>query len=206
MGVRLREYLMARRSSRRAYTLPASQTQVQGFAEFEARLNKLGDFPNEMKKELRAANHRIGKVAVRVLKNRMPSKGTEFVVYERGAKGIGKKGTGVINRIIPAGTLKRSIRTWNAKGSKINVNVGPRGRRGAIRYDGYFAGIVEGGHVGGRDRSIGSKFYNIIRPTFKTVEPRMKRMQILMYKRIFERYVRTLKSSTKRQAMRQLAR
>mgnify|MGYP000047107061 FL=1 len=192
MGVRLREYLQAQRGSRRAVSLPESAMQIQGFKEFEKRLAKLGDFPKDMMKELRAENHRIGRVAARVIKRKLPSKGTEFVMYKRRAKGIQRDGKAEIIRTIPAGTLRRSIRTWNSKGSKINVQVGPRGRRGSIRYDGFFAGIVEGGHTGGRDRSTGSKFYNKIRPVLKSLEPKMRQMQVVGYRRIYHKWVTKL--------------
>jgi hypothetical protein len=192
MGVRLREYLQAQRGSRRAVSLPSSATQIEGFKEFEKRLAKLGDFPKDMYKELRAENHRIGRVAARVIKRKLPSQGTEFVMYKRRAKGIQRDGKAEIIRTIPAGTLRRSIRTWNSKGSKINVQVGPRGRRGSIRYDGFFAGIVEGGHTGGRNRSTGSKFYNKIRPVLKSLEPRMRKIQLVGYRRIYHKWVTKL--------------
>lgn len=192
MGVRLREYLAGGRG-RRAFAVDDSSTRIEGFKEFERRLAKLGDFPKDMYKELRAENHRIGRVAARVIKKKLPSKGTEFVMYKRRRKGIQRDGNAEIIRTIPAGTLRRSIRTWNSKYSKINVQVGPRGRRGSVRYDGFFAGIVEGGHTGGMNRSVGSKFYNKITPTLKQIEPRMRRIQLVGYRRIYHKWVKKLR-------------
>jgi hypothetical protein len=191
MGVRLREYLASRRGGSRGVSAAEVNTRIEGFKEFEKRLAKLGDFPKDMYKELRAENHRIGRVAARVIKRQLPAKGTEFHLYERRNKGRDSS-PGKILRTIPAGTLRRSIRTWNSKGSKINVQVGPRGRRGSIRYDGFYAGIVEGGHTGGRNRSVGSKFYNKIRPTLKSLEPRMRRIQLVSYKRIYNNWIKKL--------------
>lgn len=191
MGVRLREYLSSRRGGSRGFSAPEVNTRIEGFKEFEKRLAKLGDFPKDMYKELRAENHRIGRVAARVIKKKLPAKGTEFVLYKRRNKGRDKS-PGEILRTIPAGTLRRSIRTWNSKRSKINVQVGPRGRRGSVRYDAFFAGIVEGGHTGGMNRSTGSKFYNKIRPTLKGLEPRMRRIQLVGYKRIYNNWVKKL--------------
>lgn len=189
MGVRLREYM----AGRRGRVVPA-KTAIEGWPEFEKKLNKLGDFPHEMKKELRAEGHRIGKVAVRVLKNKVNMSSKDFVWYHRGAKGIGAKGTGKVDRTVPKGTLRRSIRTWNSRGSKINVMVGPRGgKRFSDRYNAYFAGIVEGGHSGGMNRSVGSRFYNRLTPTLMAIQPRMRRIQHIAYKRVFERYVKQLK-------------
>jgi len=191
MGVRLREYLAGGRG-RGAASLPTANTRIEGFKEFERRLAKLGDFPKEMYKELREENHRIGRVAARVIKKGLPKQDRDFVLYKRRKRGIQRDGKAVIIRTIPKGTLRRSIRTWNSKGSKINVQVGPRGRRGSVRYDGFFAGIVEGGHTGGRGRSTGSKFYNKIRPTLGKLEPRMRRIQLVGYRRILHNYVKKL--------------
>ena len=118
--------------------------------------------------------------------------GTLFVLYKRRNKGR-DSGPGVVDRTIPAGTLRRSIRTWNSKGSKINVQVGPRGgAKFSDRYNGYFAGIVEGGHTGGRYRSTGSKFYNKIRPTLRKMEPRMRKIQLVGYRRIYNKWIKKL--------------
>lgn len=191
MGVRIREYLESQRTRRTApRTAPKT---IEGWTEFERKLAKLGDFPKDMYKELRAENHRIGRVGARVLKRALPQKGTEFVMYERRAKGIQRDGKAQIIRTIPAGTLRRSIRTWNSKYSKINVQMGPRGRRGAIRYDGFYAGIVDEGHTGGRDQSIGSKFYGKLGAGLERVKPRMRRIQFVGYKRIYNKWIRQLK-------------
>jgi hypothetical protein len=189
MGVRLREYLSAGR--RGGVKSVSPKTTVEGWKDFERKLNKLGDFPKDMYKELRAENHRIGRVAARVIKKNLPATGQKFELYKRRNKGR-DSGPGVILRTIPAGTLRRSIRTWNSKGSRINVQVGPRGRRGSVRYDGFFAGIVEGGHTGGMNRSTGSKFFNKIRPTLGRIEPRMRRIQFTGYRRIYNKWVKKL--------------
>lgn len=189
MGVRLREYL----SGQRGRTPVTSPKKIEGWTEFERKLAKLGDFPKDMYKELRAENHRIGRVGARVLKAALPQKGTEFVMYKRRRKGIQRDGKAEIIRTIPAGTLRRSIRTWNSKGSRINVQLGPRGFRGAIRYDGFFAGIVDEGHVGGRGRSVGSKFYGKLGEKLEAIKPRMRRIQFVGYKRIYDKWIRQLK-------------
>lgn len=189
MGVRLREYLSGRGGSVKSV---APKTTIEGWTEFEKKLAKLGDFPKDMYKELRQENHRIGRVAVRVIKKGLPQQGTKFVLYKRRNKGR-DSGPGVVDRTIPAGTLRRSIRTWNSKGSKINVQVGPRGgAKFSDRYNGYFAGIVEGGHTGGRYRSTGSKFYNKIRPTLRKMEPRMRKIQLVGYRRIYNKWIKKL--------------
>ena len=195
MGVRLREYLAAKGASKRL--VKTGPKSIEGYAEFEAKLMKLGDWPKEMTKEIRRENHRIGRVGARVLKRALPSQGTEFVMYKRRAKGIQRDGKAEILRTIPAGTLRRSIRTWNSRGSKINVQLGPRGRRGAINYDGFFAGIVDDGHVGGYQESVGSKFYNKLGPALKRLQPRLRRIQLNAYRRMYYKWANNLRVNGK---------
>ena len=194
MGVRLREYLQAKgKSSRLAKTGP---TSIEGYAEFEAKLMRLGDWPKEMAKEIRRENHRIGRVGARVLKRALPAQGTEFVVYKRRRKGIQRDGKAQIEKTIKAGTLRRSIRTWNSRGSKINVQLGAR-RGGSINYDGYFAHFVDSGHVGGYQQSIGSKFYDKLTPGLRRLEPRLRRIQLNAYRRLYYKWANNMKGGRK---------
>jgi hypothetical protein len=55
--------------------------KVEGMAELIKKLDRLGDFPKEMRKELRDANRRIGRNAAKAIKNNaMPKGGKDFVV------------------------------------------------------------------------------------------------------------------------------
>lgn len=166
--------------------------KVEGLKELDRKLARLGNFPKEMRQELRASNRRIGRIGARAVKNTLPRQSKEFVVYEKGSKGIGKKGTGKIDRIIPAGTLKRSIRVWNVRRSKINVHMGVK-TGGSVRFDGYFVRWVEGGNVGRRRRTIGSKFYDAVTPRLERISGRMQRIQLVAYRRIFNQFARKVK-------------
>jgi len=166
--------------------------KVEGLKELERKLAKLGDFPKDMSKELRAANRRIARIGGRVIKNKLPQGGDEFVVYKKRRKGIQRDGQAVIEKKIPKGTLRRSIRVWNSRGSKVNVQVGPR-RGGSVRFDGYFAPWVESGNVGKKRRTVGSRFYDKIEPAIKLIRPRLQQIQLVSYRRIYGTYVNRLK-------------
>lgn len=165
--------------------------KVEGMDELIKKLGRLGDFPKEMSKELRTANRRIGRVASKTLKNSaLPKGGSDFVVYKKRNKGR-DSGPGQVDKVIPKGTLRRSIKVWNTRRGKVNVMVGPK-RGGSVRFDGYFAPWVEGGNVGGRGRSRGSKFYSKLAPALARMQPRMKRMQFRLYRTIYNRWASKL--------------
>jgi len=167
------------------------RAEVDGMKELMQKLNRLGDFPKEMRTELREANRRIGRNAAKAIKNSaLPKGGTEFVVYKKRNKGRDRS-PGEIDKVIPKGTLRRSVKMWNAKRSKVNVLVGAK-RGGSTRFDGYFAPWVEGGNVGGRGRSKGSKFYDKLQPALGRMRPRMQKMQLNMYRKIYARWIKKM--------------
>ena len=172
--------------------MPA-EFDIQGLKELERKIGKLGDFPKDMRKELFDANRRLGRVAAKVMKRSLPSRGTEFVVYKRRSKGK-DKGPGKIDKTIPAGTLRRSIRSRKARGSKVNVLVGPLRGGKNVAYDGYFAHMVEEGFKIGYSgkRSNGSRFYKRITPALSRIEPRVRRLQLVSYRRIYGKWVKKL--------------
>jgi hypothetical protein len=166
---------------------------IQGLKELTRKIGKLGDFPKDMRTELFEQNMKMGRVVARILKKNLPSKGTEFVVYKRRRRGK-DKGPGTIEKTIPAGTLRRSIRPRKAKGSKVNVLVGPLRGGKSVRYDGYFAHMVEDGFRIGftGKRSIGSRFYKKMTPTLSRIQPQVRRLQLASYKRIYGKWIKKL--------------
>ena len=154
------------------------RTTIIGLDELEKQISRIGQFPKEAAKELRAANKKIARGASKKLKDKLKKKrlSRDFVFYDKG-------------RIITVkpGTLYRSIGVKNSRGSKINVWVGPR-MGGSDRNDGFFAAIEESGQVGGRGRSLGSRNYNQIRPFLARYSPVMERMQVRAYRRIFDKF------------------
>lgn len=166
--------------------------KVDGLKQLERKLNRLGDFPKEMRTELRQSNRRIGRIGAKVVKNTLPKQSEEFVVYKKRQAGIQRDGRAVIERTIPPGTLRRSIRVWNVRRSKINVHMGVKSG-GSVRFDGYFAPWVEGGNVGKRRRTVGSRFYDSVTPRLTRVRARMQRIQLVAYRRIFDKFARKLK-------------
>lgn len=190
MGVRLREAL----SGRGGGAVGGSGKfpgDIVGLKELERKIGKLGDFPKDMRKELFEQNMRLGRVAAKVIKKSLPRSSKEFVVYKKRKPGK-DSGPGQIYRKIPPNTLRRSIFARKAKGSKVNVLVGPiRGRKN-VGYDGYFAHLPEFGHSGGRNNSRGSKFFNRITPALSRIQPQVRRLQFVSYRRIYGKWVKKL--------------
>ncbi len=184
MGVRLREYL----SSGGGRARRGEAGEIVGLDQLLLQIGKIGDFPKDMSKELRQGNRKIGQAVSRKVKPQIPVSGEGFKVYQ-GSRGRGraKKGQGKVRWTVPSGTLRRSIGVKNSRGSRINVWVGPRAG-GALKNDGYFAGIVESGHVGGRNRSVGSKNYNKIVPALARLRPMMERLMVAHFRRTFNKF------------------
>jgi len=163
--------------------------KVEGLDELVKQIGRIGAFPKEMAKELRKGNRDIGRMASKRIKPQVPKSRKTFKVYE-GTQGPGraKRGEGKVRLEITPGTLRRSIGVRNSRGSKINVFVGPRSGGVAEKNDGWFAGIVESGHVGGRGKTIGSRNYNKIAPALERLRPAMERLMIIKYRKAFDKY------------------
>jgi hypothetical protein len=165
--------------------------KVEGLDELVKQIGRIGKFPKEMSRDLRKANREIGTYASKKLKAKLRPRalGEDFKVY-KGTPGPGRarKGEGVVRITIPSGTLWRSIGVKNARGSRINVFVGPRYGGKSVRMDGFFAHMVEAGDVGGRSRSIGSKSSNIIVPMLMRFRGPMERLMIMKYRKVFDKF------------------
>jgi len=151
--------------------------KVQGLDELIKQVGRIGDFPKEMARELRQANKEIGRMASKRVKPQVPRSRRIFQV---------RRSDGPDYDITP-GTLRRSIGVRNSRGSRINVWVGARAG-GNVKNDGWFAGIVESGHVGGRNRSTGSPNFNKIAPALDRLRPAMERLFIMKYRKVFDKY------------------
>lgn len=162
--------------------------KVDGLEELMKQIGRIKDFPKEMAKELRKSNRDIGLMAARKIKPQIPRSGKDFKVYE-GTPGPGraKPGEGKVRMTIPSGTLRRSIGVRNSRGSRVNVFVGPR-KGGAERNDGWFAGIVDDGHIGGRNKSLNSRNFNKIAPALARLRPAMERLMIIKYRQVFNKF------------------
>ena len=170
MGVRLRE-AMSGRAKR------GEPGKIVGLDELLIQVGKIGEFPKIMAKELRQGNRKIAQAASRKVKPQIPRSKRVFNV---------RRSDGPDYDITP-GTLRRSIGVKNSRGSRINVFIGPRAG-GSLKNDGWFAGIVESGHVGGRNRSVGSKNFNKIVPALARLRPMIERLMIMHYRRTFNKF------------------
>ncbi len=166
----------------------ADNVDIEGLDLLIKQINRIGDFPKEMSQELRKSNRKIAQMASRKIKPQIPRSGKDFKVY-KGTPGPGRanKGEGEVRMTIPSGTLRRSIGVRNARGSRINVFVGAR-KGGAPKNDGWFAGIVDDGHIGGKSRSIGSPNYKTIAPALARLRPFMERLMVIKYRQAFENF------------------
>ena len=90
--------------------------------------------------------------------------------------------------ILP-GTLRRSIGVKKVRGSTTLAMIGPRSGGVAAKNDGWFAGIVESGHVTGRGNSVGSPAYNKIVPAIKRQLPMLNRRLRAVYASLFNKYM-----------------
>ena len=162
----------------------ADDFKVQGLDELMKQVGRIGEFPKVMAKDLRKSNRDIGRMASKRVKPQVPRSKVVFKVRRSGKRG-GKRGP---NMDIQPGTLRRSIGVRNSRGSRINVFVGPRSGGVSPNNDGWFAGIVESGHVGGRNRSTGSRNYNKIAPALERLRPAMERLMIMKYRQVFDKY------------------
>ena len=158
--------------------------KVEGLDALVKQIGRIGDFPKDMRKELRKGNRDIGRMASKRVKPQVPRSKVVFKVRRSGKRG-GKAGP---NLDITPGTLRRSIGVRNSRGSRINVFVGPRSGGVAQNNDGWFAGIVESGHVGGRNRSTGSANFNKIAPALNRLRPAMERLMIIKYRKAFNKF------------------
>lgn len=158
--------------------------KIEGLDQLMKQIGRIGAFPKEMAKELRAENRAIGRMAAKRVKPQVPRAKKVFEVRRSGKRG-GKSGP---NLDIAPGTLRRSIGVRNSRGSKINVFVGPRSGGVSPRNDGWFAGIVESGHVGGRNRSTGSPAFHKIGPALERLRPAMERLMIMKYRKVFDKF------------------
>ena len=151
--------------------------KIEGLDELMKQISRIGEFPKVMAKELRQGNRKIGQAASRKVKPQVPRSKRVFQVRRSDGP----------NYDIAPGTLRRSIGVKNSRGSRINVFIGPRAG-GNPKNDGWFAGIVESGHVGGRNRSVGSPNYNKIAPSLARLRPMMERMMLMKYRAVFNKF------------------
>ena len=151
--------------------------KVEGLDELMKQISRIGEFPKVMSKQLRQGNRKIAQAASRKVKPQIPRSKRVFKV---------RRSDGPDYDILP-GTLRRSIGVRNSRGSRINVFIGPRAG-GSPKNDGWFAGIVESGHVGGRNRSAGSKNFKKIVPALARLRPMMERLMLMHYRRTFDKF------------------
>lgn len=156
-----------------------AEFEVEGMEAFVRELNKVEKFPKEMKAQLRTGTRKIGREAVKRMKPSIPKAKRVFNVRRKGGPDMD----------IQPGTLRRSLGVKKVRGSTTLAMVGPRSGGVAEKNDGWFAGIVEDGHVTGRGNSVGSPAYNKIVPAIQRQLPSMNRQLRALYATLFNKYM-----------------
>ena len=109
-------------------------------------------------RKVKSIHKKVAAIARKAIRRKITNHGKTIHVIRTGRLG-GKRGP---DYDIENGTLKKSIKTFDAKGSRTSVMVGPRSGviertgpgAGTIRDDGYFAHMIHDGdlpkHMGGK--------------------------------------------------------
>ncbi len=131
---------------------------LEGFDALMKQLDQIEKWGHRKEqRKVKGIHKKVAAIARKAIKAKITNHPKTIYVRRTGRLG-GKPGP---NYDIERGTLKRSIKTFDARGSKTSVMVGPRSGiiekkgpgAGSIRDDGYFAHMIHDGdlpkHMGG---------------------------------------------------------
>lgn len=131
---------------------------LEGFSELMKQLDQIENWGHSKdRRKVKGIHKKVAAIARKAIRKQITNHPKTIQVRRTGRLG-GKRGP---NYDIAPGSLKRSIKTFDAKGSKTSVMVGPRSGviektgpgAGSIRDDGYFAHMIHDGdlpkHMGG---------------------------------------------------------
>ena len=131
---------------------------LEGFDQLMHQLDQIEKWGHSKdRRKVKGIHKKVAAIARKAIRREITNHPTTIKVRRSGKLG-GKRGP---NYDIQSGTLKRSIKTFDAKGSKTSVMVGPRSGliektgpgAGTIRDDGYFGHMIHEGdlpqHMGG---------------------------------------------------------
>ena len=131
---------------------------LEGFDELVKQIDQIEKWGHSKDaRKVKGIHKKVAAIARKAIRRKITNHGKTIKVRRSGKLG-GKRGP---NYDIASGTLKKSIKTFDAKGSRTSVMVGPRSGiiektgpgAGSIRDDGYFAHMIHEGdlpkHMGG---------------------------------------------------------
>ena len=126
--------------------------KLEGWPELSRQLDQIEKWGHSKdRRKVKSIHKKAAAIGRKALRRAVTNHGKTIHVRRNGRLG-GKSGP---DYDIASGTLKRSIKTFDAKGSKTSVMVGPRSGiiekrgpgAGAIRDDGYFAHMINEGDL-----------------------------------------------------------
>lgn len=172
---------------------------LEGFGELMKQFDKIEKWGSTKDtRKVKSIHKKVAAIARKAIRRKITNHGKTIHVRRTGRLG-GKRGP---DYDIQSGTLKRSIKTFDAKGSRTSVMVGPRSgiieRRGpgagTIRDDGYFAHMIHEGdlpdHMGGPGSYNGPNRNFYERAMTPAVFSRMTQELTKLYSKAFDDFMR----------------
>ena len=173
---------------------------LQGFDELMQKFDKIEKWGHSKdRQKVKAIHKKVAAIARKAIKRQITNHPKTIRVRRTGRLG-GKRGPDY--DILP-GTLKKSIKVFDAMGSKTSVIVGPRSgvidrtksgpAAGTIRDDGYFAHMIHDGdlpeHMGGRGAYTGPNrnFYD--RAMTPAIFSHMTSELVKLYRAAFDKFM-----------------
>jgi hypothetical protein len=174
---------------------------LEGFDELMKQFDEIEKWGHKVeRRKLKGIHKKVAAIARKAIKRQITNHPKTIKVRRTGRLG-GKRGPDY--DILP-GTLKKSIKVFDAMGSKTSVIVGPRSgvidrtksgpAAGTIRDDGYFAHMIHDGdlpkHMGGRGAYTGPNrnFYD--RAMTQAVFSQMTNELVRLYRDAFDDFMK----------------
>ena len=121
---------------------------MYGLEELVKAVHKLGDVDKKARKDFKRAANRAATLGISEIQKRIHDTEKPFVF---------KRSEGSPTTSQP-GQLRKSIKVWPVSPKSFGVFLGVRrGKKAKAGADGWYAWVVEHGHVGGKDRSKGGR-------------------------------------------------
>ena len=174
---------------------------LEGFGELMKQLDQIEKWGHSKEQRLVKGIHKkVAAIARKAIRRQITNHPKTIKVRRTGKKPQGGK-RGPSYDILP-GTLKRSIKTFDAKGSKTSVMVGPRSGliektgpgAGVVRSDGYFAHMIHDGdlpkHMGGPGSYTGPNRNFYVRAMTPAVFSQMTSLLVKLYRERFDNFMK----------------
>lgn len=161
---------------------------VTGVSELNRRIDRLAQWSVKDSAKLQEIGHQVGAVYANYLKANIKDLDKDITVRAKGSTVKVKKGQ-----------LRRSSGTWQPNKNRNTILAGPRtksiGRKGKTKKydDGWFAHIVEKGdfdeRFGGKHRTQNTGVFS---RGISSTWNRSKKLEVILLKRNFAHYIRTI--------------